>query len=317
MEPLSFSRMEAESEAFDYAAFRTPDIDPFCSSTSWILPCREAWAPGAVPRIFRAGEAFAAFLEYPGGGKGGGRIWTGFDTAWEFACPLVGRAAEPFARACARWPADLLLIPGIRRDSPLFADLVRRLDGRYSLRRGPAVGRRQASLEGGFDAFLARRGPKFRREALRARRRAAEAGVRIEPSGPGSFGRMLDVERRSWKGAEGEGLAIPRMAAFYRALVERLEPRGGIRALFARRDGQDLGYILGGVRDGIYRGFQFSFAEEGRRLGVGNLLQLAQVEMLCAEGVVLYDLGIDLEYKRRWGEILFETVTLAASRRAG
>jgi hypothetical protein len=311
---MTLSQLEAESEAFDYTAFRTADVDRYCSSTRWILPCFEAWGGPAVPRIYRGEGGYAAFLEVSEGGR---RVWTGFDTAWEFACPLVGEIVEAFSRACERWPWDILLVPGIERDSALFGRLVRRLVDRFPLRRGPGVKRLQASLEGGLGAFLARRSTKFRREILRARRRAEAAGVRFESAGADAFPRILGVEQRSWKGPAGEGLMVPRMEVFYRALLERLSLRGGARLLFARRDGEDLGYIFGGVRDGVYRGFQFSFAEEARPLAIGNVMQLVQIEQLCGEGVALYDLGVELDYKHRWGERVFETVTLAALRREG
>ena len=127
--------------------------------------------------------------------------------------------------------------------------------------------------------------------------------------------RVLDVERRSWKGPAGTGLFSPGLLAFYRSLVRRLLGEGRLRALFARREGEDLGYILGGVGPGIYRGFQFSFDRRWPELSLGGLLQEAQIASLAAEGVQTYDLGIDIGYKRRWGDRAIETSTLAVVRR--
>jgi CelD/BcsL family acetyltransferase involved in cellulose biosynthesis len=84
------------------------------------------------------------------------------------------------------------------------------------------------------------------------------------------------------------------------------------RLLFARREGTDLAYILGGVLGYTYRGLQFSFSQDHKRLSLGNLCQYHQIARLCEEGIDLYDLGVDVEYKRRWGETRRDTVTLVA-----
>jgi CelD/BcsL family acetyltransferase involved in cellulose biosynthesis len=102
------------------------------------------------------------------------------------------------------------------------------------------------------------------------------------------------------------------MADFYRQMLRRLAARGAARVMFARRDGQDLGYILGGVLGEGYRGLQFGFAEEVAPLSLGNLLQVRQIEALCREGVRAYDLGAEVAYKRRWGDRVRETVTIVA-----
>jgi CelD/BcsL family acetyltransferase involved in cellulose biosynthesis len=102
------------------------------------------------------------------------------------------------------------------------------------------------------------------------------------------------------------------MLDFYRLMVPRLHRRGALRLGFAQRDGQDLAYILGGIFGDTYRGLQFSFAADEEPLSLGNLCQYWQLERLCAENIALYDLGSEVEYKRRWGEIVHETVTLVA-----
>jgi hypothetical protein len=44
------------------------------------------------------------------------------------------------------------------------------------------------------------------------------------------------------------------------------------RVVLATRDGEDVGFIFGGMIDAIYRGQQFSFADACRDLSLGNLL---------------------------------------------
>lgn len=126
--------------------------------------------------------------------------------------------------------------------------------------------------------------------------------------------RAAAVETRSWKGAEESGLAADDLRAFYESLCARLAARGRLRAIFAVRDGEDVGYILGGVRDGTYRGFQFSYDARLRRASIGSLLQLEQIAELSAEGVRSYDLGMDMPYKSHWADGTLETVSLFVMR---
>ena len=93
-------------------------------------------------------------------------------------------------------------------------------------------------------------------------------------------------------------------------MVPRLAQGDGLRMLFAIHGGEDVAYVFGGVFRGVYRGLQMSFDVECREMSLGNLVQYAMVQRLCEEGVEIYDLGSDLDYKRRWAEELHETVAL-------
>ena len=134
------------------------------------------------------------------------------------------------------------------------------------------------------------------------------------------YERVLAVEETSWKGREGNGLAVPEMAEFYRRMLPRLAREGAVRAHVARHEGRDVAVILGAVVDTpegeTYRGLQFSFDERYRSYSLGNLAQLQQITALADEGVALYDLGSEVDYKRRWGEDCLETLTIVAIPRA-
>jgi CelD/BcsL family acetyltransferase involved in cellulose biosynthesis len=58
---------------------------------------------------------------------------------------------------------------------------------------------------------------------------------------------------------------------------------------------------------GEYRGLQFSYHDDHAALGLGGLLQYQQIVALCDEGVERYDLGTEMDYKRRWAEDIMET----------
>lgn len=326
---LSLADLEREADGLDALVSRTADIDTFCSSTAWALPAHRALMP---PRdIFcRRGEHGWVVLAHRRHEAG----WCSLEpleAGWLLGCPFAfdgdPRAlARDFVADCARSaPLDVLCLSGIVVGSRLLRDVVAALDVRYHLdiEGVPRTRRYRADLRGGVDGFLSRRSPGFRAKLRQAERKAARLGVRFEPvlvrdEGEASalHARAIALEARSWKGLEGDGLAVPAMAEFYRQMLPVLARRGAVRAQVGRHEGRDVAIILGGVidtPDGLtYRGLHFSFDDGYRGWSLGNLAQLAQIAALSAEGVVLYDLGSEVDYKRRWGEITVETTTIVA-----
>ena len=119
-----------------------------------------------------------------------------------------------------------------------------------------------------------------------------------------TYSRMLSVELSSWKGIGKCGMAEPRSKKFYDVMMKRLAACGDARVIFAKHEGNDIGFIFGGMAGGIYRGQQFSFDEDWRSASIGNILQIKQVEWLCEEGAKRYDMGPlkgqGMEYKAHW-----------------
>ena len=150
--------------------------------------------------------------------------------------------------------------------------------------------------------------------------RPTEAGVTFESvraherEAAALYDRIQDVEAQSWKSAEGVGISTGAMRAFYGAMLPRLCALGQQRTIFARLGDRDVGYILGAVMGDEYRGLQFSYDDELRQFGLGGLLQYHQVVELCDEGVARYDLGTEMDYKRRWAEDIMETEMLVLVR---
>jgi hypothetical protein len=316
MEVVAFADLERQAEAFDADAFATPEIDHFCSSTDWVLPAKRAWAPDADTLILRGEHGWAALLQQVHADDI--FVLTGLETMWGFACPLIGpdplALVHEFARALAQREWHILLATGLPLGSAVLRHLGAALS-QHDVRRGPVLRRWEASLRDGVDGYLARRRPRLRSNLRRTARRAREQRVTFEPASgdPGEvYRRVLEVEERSWKGPVGTGLLLRDMTSFYRPLAVRLGAR--LRAVFARHEGTDIGYILGGVRGDTYRGFQFSFDRRYGHLSLGGLLQMAQIEQLCAEGIATYDLGIDMDYKHRWADGPRDTLTLVVVR---
>jgi CelD/BcsL family acetyltransferase involved in cellulose biosynthesis len=97
-------------------------------------------------------------------------------------------------------------------------------------------------------------------------------------------------------------------------MLPRLVATSQHRLMFARKDERDVGYIFGAVFEREYRGLQFSYDDDVSRLGIGSLLQYHQVAALCDERVERYDLGTEMDYKRRWAEDIMETEMLVLVR---
>lgn len=319
MRELTLDELDQDSQAYDALVGGSGDIDRFCSSTDWIVPAARGLMPGRATWLRRGEHGYAALMRT----EHAGQIWLEpLEAMWGLACPLIGDPvplAIELTAALRDSPAAshaAVMLCGLERSSLRFAAAARALASRYRLGLGPPARRHVASLAGGADGFLSRRTANFRRALRRALSRAEDEKIELVPAdlsdSDAAYQRLLAVEARSWKGIEGVGIAASGMLDFYRFMIPRLVARGALRLMFARRDGVDLAYILGGVLGNTYRGLQFSFAADEEQLSLGNLCQYWQLERLCAEGLAFYDLGSEVEYKRRWGEQVHETVTLLA-----
>lgn len=324
MHALSIDELESHADAFDEAVARTPEIDRFCASSAWILPAARALMPPRESFIHKGEHGWLAAML--GRSEDGLTFAEPLEHAWQMACPLIGADPQALAEEVAHEIASrgdwrLMVIAGLPPNGALLPALLRALPRGMRRGIGPASIRRIASLEGGVDGFLARRTRNFRKALRASARDAATTGITFEPAFAATdseasalYARILAVEAKSWKAHEGAGIDQGPMRDFYADMLPRLARRGRLRAWFARGFGRDLAYVFGAVFDGGYRGLQFSYDRDFARHSLGSLLQLRQIEALVAEGVRRYDLGQDLEYKRRWSDEAFETVPLLVMR---
>ncbi len=319
---LTFEELDERSTAFDAAAACSPEVDYPCSTSDWILPAAAAFLPTAAPRILETGGGWVALAALPL--TEGHRAIVPLEPVWQLASPFVG--AEPERLVDALFEAreellaggSMLVLSGMAAGGRAFRAVERRFSvGHRVATPQEPVGRCVASLEGGLDAFLARRSAKFRATVGRAHRLALREGVRFEylreldePGVAQALERMIAVERRSWKGLSGTGMDVEPSQGFYRRIAARLARRGALRVLFGLRGGEDVSFVFGGLFAAapgasgapIYRGHQASFDHRFARMSLGAASHLEMVSRLCAEGAAAYDLGSDMLYKRRWGE---------------
>jgi CelD/BcsL family acetyltransferase involved in cellulose biosynthesis len=320
VEPVDLA---AIADDFDQEVARTPAIDRFCSSTAWVLAAAAALMPPRAPFSFRGQHGYFAAMR--GVHPAGFPYIEPVELAWGLASPLIGADAAALVEEivpvlAARRDWQLAILSGLTVAGPQRRALDATLPPRWERRRGQPTIRHVASLDGGLDGFLSRRTREFRKSLRKSARIAAAACATFEivrasePEADALYDRIQRVEAASWKSRDGVGIAAGPMRAFYAAMLPRLCRLGQQRTIFARVGDRDVGYILGAVMAGEYRGLQFSYNAEVARLGIGSLLQLEQIRELCAEGVQRYDLGTEMDYKRRWAEDIMETEMLVLVR---
>ncbi len=311
------------ADDFDAEVARTPKIDRFCSTTAWILAASSALMPPRAAFTLRGKAGYFAAMR--GVHPAGFPYIEPVELAWGLAAPLIGAdveglVGEVVATLAARRNWQLAILSGHTIDGPQRKALERALPPTWERRRGTPTLRHVASLEGGVDGFLSRRSRELRKSIRKSLRAATAAGVTFEAvranvdQAAALYERIQAVEARSWKSAEGVGISQGSMREFYSKMLPRLCARGEQRTLFARAGDADIGFVLGAVFEGEYRGLQFSYDDSYSHLGVGGLLQYHQVVGLVEEGVGRYDLGTEMDYKRRWAEEIVETEMLVLVR---
>jgi hypothetical protein len=314
----------AIADDFDREVAATPAIDRFCSSSAWILAAASALMPPRAPFSFAGTSGYFAAMR--GLHPAGFPYIEPLELAWGLAAPLIGRdpaalAAEVVTALAARRDWQLAIFAGLTADGPQRRALDRVLPPRWERRRGTPTVRHVASLDGGVDGFLSRRSRELRKSLRKSMRAATSAGVVFESVRGASaadaaalYARIQQIEAASWKARDGVGISSGPMRLFYQLMLPRLCEQGQQRTLFARLAGRDVGYIFGAVFEGEYRGLQFSYDDDHAELGIGGLLQYHQVVELCADGVGRYDLGTEMDYKRRWAEDVMTTEMLVLVR---
>lgn len=308
----SLAELDDPDSIWNRAAARTDQGDPFSCRTEWQISIQQTYFPRRRLHLRASPSGFLALAErrYPDLGP----TLEPIDCLWLFGSPLLGPGALDLLedlleeRAIAGRPANLVL-SGVLPDQPLRTRILRTFHDRYEIFRARTTSVCCASLEGGLEGFLGRRSALFRKRLRQAGRRAADRGLRFERVRPGGraesdavFRRMLAIERTSWKGLADCGITEAGSTRFYRALARRLAVSGSGRVIFACEGERDVGFIFGGVAGEVYRGQQFSYAEDWQTASIGNLLQQEQIRWLEEDGIARYDMGPMMDYKRHWTE---------------
>lgn len=320
MQSWTLPELEPHWRELEALADATPGADPWCSGPDWLFPVHEAFAPESQPILMgdpQHGMALLARYHSPEN-----TTIAGLEPLWGFASPAVGPDHyEVLVNAFEVLSQDRdwahAVLPGIPANQAIIGALASRFAPHGEVAVSEGITRQLADLRGGPRKWWARRSSKFRNQLRKATEVAAEQGVEYETiTNPiGLFDRLLAIEARSWKGQAEDGITSPTMSHFYRAMIDRLGDRDRLQATIATQRGTDVGFIVGGVRNGRYRGLQLSYSEEVQELSLGHILQLYEIQRLPAEmGVHTYDLGMDMDYKRRWSDTATSSATLVIRR---
>ena len=309
-ERLSLADFEGASSEFDQLVASRGG--QYCSSSGWIIPARAAFNPKSTGWIFSQSDCFTVLCRSMH--EQGFWVLTPLESLWGLSCPLVG---EPQASVSlllsklARYREDwrFTLLTGIAPGGGLAKEILASLATRFRCRVQHGTPRFVANLEGGVEKYLGRRTANFRRAIRKSQRYAEGLGIKYEHlhktslAEPRTYQRILSVEAKSWKGIEGVGITESPMRDFYELMLKKPETNYELRVSFAKLEGEDVGYVLGAVFNQTYRGLQFSYVDSVRSLSIGSLLQMMEIERLCNDGVLSYDLGgTGVDYKRRWSD---------------
>lgn len=319
---LSLQELEDEAPRFNTTVQSTPEIDRFCSSTYWSVSAHLAFA-SYRPVWIRSSPAGYAVMAV-GYRLSHGMVLEPLESVWGAASPLVGPDPQALAECFAQEFIAVhrnhipILLTGIPVGGQLVQALFKELHEHVTLLQGPMTRCFRASLEGGMDGFYQRRSSHFRARLRRAERDVTAAGIRFQAFKHFDtyaevlrlYQRLIRIEQASWKGLAGTGISEPSMQEFYRHMLRRLWPTQSVRCILALEGDREVGFVFGALLEGVYRGLQVSFDERYRHLSLGNVLQLQMIQQLSEEGCTLYDLGVEVAYKERWGEDVFETITL-------
>ena len=341
MRARSFDELVESDLSYGEALRNSPDVDAFCSGHAFSVAAFSGLLPGRESRVYEVdGAGWLVFARRHAslfGDPEPRELWEPYEAMWGLGCPIVGGDVARLGHALGEVlhteaPTATLLCCGLRTGSMRSAAVAVALSPTHRLLLGSPTVRQVASLDGGVDGFLARRSARFRANLRRALRDASRRGLVHERHVPDPaqaralYVRAVAVDDRSWKGGEKAGLRGTGLHDFYADMLPRLAGDGSLRMHFlvepTPRGPVDVGYLFGGVAPGstlapghtgtTFRGLQFAFVEGKEHLSLGNIAQYYAIDALCEEGVQRYDLGTQVDYKRHWGELTDETMSLIA-----
>lgn len=311
MRRLEYIEFQREQEAFDRALTGAGYLARFCSAIPWQCAAYEN-LHGPDLGIDSPGESW--IVEENGNwmvlAKRRNGIFFPFESAWMFGCPLVGDPADATAlllrAADSSFPGRRIgvVIPGVRSDSEMFRQLSSMAENSVHSEIFSTTDCMTIDLSSGVEGFLERRSRSFRKSLRQIK---PLAGLEIEDASshdPSSvLPRIISLQARSHKAPDGGDLFATRSyGGFYENLYRRLFRSGQIRTFFAKQGAKDIAYIMGGVWNHVYRGFQMTYDQEFHAYSLGNILQLENMRRVAGEGVTHYDLGMHSPYKERWAD---------------
>jgi CelD/BcsL family acetyltransferase involved in cellulose biosynthesis len=168
----------------------------------------------------------------------------------------------------------------------------------------PADTVRLVHTDGGWDAYLASRPGRVRREWRRKQRKLEGTGkmeirtITAPDECDAVFDDVVAIEAASWKEGEGSSIAGQKGESFYHALARLSAERGWLRLHLLYLDERPVAYFYGVVfRERLY-GFKTSYDVAFAKLSPGVVVVLHAMRAAFEEGVSVIDfLGFDSRWK--------------------
>lgn len=301
MQPVTWEDLTRPGGLLDAWAAKTPDVDPFCSGSAWQASAAMELVEPRTLTAFVSEHGVMATMRHQE------RIEP-LEFSWCLGSPLLGttrlvRDVAAILQTMGSWQTAYW--PGLCEGAPMVRALA--TEHPFGLARGATTVRHVIDLQTDANGYWSRRSRDLRKSVRRAATRAGEHQVRAvratsaECDAAPLMQRILTVDQTTWKGQQGVGLADPRFAAFYQRMLSHLGP-GRTAAWFAQQDGRDVGYLLGAWVGRWFRGLQFGYTSTLRSLSLGSHLLACSIEDVAADGAEIYDLGAEMDYKRRWAD---------------
>ncbi|HTY59596.1 MAG TPA: GNAT family N-acetyltransferase [Bacteroidota bacterium] len=203
---------------------------------------------------------------------------------------------------------DLLRLHPVREDSLSLDPL-----GRWGESRGRSAVRTRVfenavlRAGGGEEGFRTHLSPKFKARLRQAgeklgRRGAVDFVELTAPADvPGAFGRIVDIEKRSWKWEKGIAITSAAYGDFFPGIALAAAQKGWLRLAFLRLDGREIAYALM-----VFAGVTATFLKTGYDdahddCSPGSLLMNWMFDRRAREGARRIDMfSGDWGYKQRW-----------------
>ena len=278
---------------------------PYCAP-AWMLAWWRALAPAGselrVVLVLDEGRLTAVFPFHRAGPPARLRVWRHLCAGF---CTRIGPVAVPgcerdAASAAARAISgphgpDVLALEGLPAGSPWPVLLRDAWPGRLPpyLHRDLFMPTPAARLDGGFEAWLARRRGGVRRDTLRRRRRLEEHGVRVRRAAGAELeagvAALCRTYRARWEHRGGSDRLVPGLEAMLVAAGRELGDRFDLWLL--ESDGAAMAahlFVAAGTELSAWGG---GFQPECARYAPTVVLRLAAIERAASAGIARVEFG--------------------------
>ena len=311
MQRLTVSQWYERQDEWVESVLNTPGIAHYCSGPDWGRAAATTLHEESDTLILNEDDHWVILSKHQHSELG--LIAHPLEAAWGFTSPFQGSDTHCNIQLLQdglkfpEWEWNAACLSGLSED--MANKLSDALEPTHRVVIHPGIAFQRASLNNGLDGYCSRRSSRFRKNISEAQDAVRNAGIHysfVEPTledMQSIWARLLMVETASWKWANGESvLQNQSYFAFYQILLQLASARRALHVGFAQLGEKDVAYIVGGVLGTEYRGFQMSFDNRLRSLGLGNAMQMAMIEHLSSRSVATYDLGMDIQYKSRWSD---------------